>query len=242
MAKTNATKNKAPINEPVAKSPRSMPIERVAIGKLKPAAYNPRKITSAAKLGLKNAIDRFGMVQPVVWNKRTGNIVGGHQRFEVLREMGEVEIDAVVVDLNEADERALNLSLNNAAIQGDWDDGKLEEMLADMIALPEFDLSLSNDIRLDTILTKFSADDVDLSGFFDDDDSPGEKPSKLEDKGSGGSPAPSPGKTVTLLLNPDQAALFDKYIEILDEVRRSEGLGPVPLEDAVVLALGTFVS
>lgn len=145
----------------------AMPVERVPVGKLKPAAYNPRKISAAAKIGLKNAIDRFGVVQPIVWNKRTGNIVGGHQRFEVLKDMGAAEVDVVTVDLNDADERALNLSLNNAAIQGDWDDGKLEEMLADMIALPDFNVEMVHDIRLDTILTKFAADDIDLSGFFD---------------------------------------------------------------------------
>jgi DNA modification methylase len=168
----------------------AMPVERVPVGKLKPAAYNPRKISAAAKVGLKNAIDRFGVVQPIVWNKRTGNIVGGHQRFEVLKDMGAAEVDVVTVDLNEADERALNLSLNNAAIQGEWDDGKLEDMLADMIALPDFNVELVHDIRLDTILTKFSADDIDLSGFFDGaedvvDDAPSADARALTSGGSG---------------------------------------------------------
>lgn len=171
MAKTPKTATTSP------ETPNALhaaPMARIPIGQLHPAAYNPRKISAAAKVGLRNAIDRFGVVQPIVWNKRTGNIVGGHQRFEVLKDMGAEAVDVVTVDLNDADERALNLSLNNNAIQGEWDDGKLEDMLADMIALPDFSSELVHDIRLDTILAKFTADDIDLSGFFDEGDE--EKP------------------------------------------------------------------
>jgi len=56
-------------------------------------------------------------VEPIVWNKRTGNIVGGHQRLKVLLDMGMREVDCVVVDLDEAKEKALNLALNK--IQGE---------------------------------------------------------------------------------------------------------------------------
>jgi site-specific DNA-methyltransferase (adenine-specific) len=89
---------------------------------LKPATYNPRTITERALSGLKNSIDRFGAVSPIVWNERTGNIVGGHQRYKVLLEEGETETDVVVVDLSLDEEMALNIALNNPAIQGDWSD------------------------------------------------------------------------------------------------------------------------
>ena len=61
----------------------------------------------------------------MVWNRRTGFVVGGHQRLKVLLDMGETEIDCVVVDLEPAKEKALNLALNR--IQGDWDEAKLAE-------------------------------------------------------------------------------------------------------------------
>lgn len=163
--------SKAPATPPAERpKPATMELRRVPLTEIHPAAYNPRRITDAAKAGLRNAIERFGLVQPLVWNKRSGNLVGGHQRFEVLREMGEVEAEVTVVDLSEADERALNLTLNNAAIQGSWDDGKLETLLADMVEIPDFDADLLSGLRIDTLLAKFAEDEVDLTGFFDDDD------------------------------------------------------------------------
>jgi DNA modification methylase len=62
------------------------------------------------------------MVEPIVWNQRTGNIVGGHQRLKVLRDKGVEETDVVVVDFDSNEEVALNVTLNNPAIQGEFDD------------------------------------------------------------------------------------------------------------------------
>jgi DNA modification methylase len=59
-------------------------------------------------------------VQPVVWNKRTGNVVGGHQRLRALAAEGATEVDVAVVDLGDAEEKALNLALNSESIQGSW--------------------------------------------------------------------------------------------------------------------------
>jgi len=57
-------------------------------------------------------------VEPVIWNQKTGNVVGGHQRLKVLLDLGQTEIDCVVVDLDPQREKALNLALNK--IQGEW--------------------------------------------------------------------------------------------------------------------------
>ena len=56
-------------------------------------------------------------VEPVIWNRQTGNVVGGHQRLKVLIDLGQQEIDCVVVDLDLQREKALNIALNK--IQGD---------------------------------------------------------------------------------------------------------------------------
>ena len=107
-----------------------MQIKRMKLDKLRPAAYNPR---IALKPGdpefekLKNSIETFGNVEPIVWNKRTGNVVGGHQRLSVLKELGETETDVSVVDLSDADEKLLNVALNK--IKGDWDYDRLSELL-----------------------------------------------------------------------------------------------------------------
>ena len=65
----------------------NLQIEKVAINKLNPAKYNPRKDLKpgdAEYEKLKRSIDEFGYVETVIWNKRTGNIVGGHQRYKIL--------------------------------------------------------------------------------------------------------------------------------------------------------------
>ncbi len=70
------------------------------------------------------------MIIPVVWNKRTNRVVGGHQRLTVLENEGEIEVDVSVVDLDETQERQLNVALNK--IEGGWDEEKLAALLAEL--------------------------------------------------------------------------------------------------------------
>jgi len=98
-----------------------MLIEKVPASKLNPAAYNPRKDLKPGDKEyekLKRSIAEFGYVEPIIWNKTTGNVVGGHQRLKVLLDLGQTEIDCVIVELDDKREKALNLALNK--IQGDW--------------------------------------------------------------------------------------------------------------------------
>jgi len=82
------------------------------IAGLKPAPYNPRRISDEAMAGLTKSLERFGYVEPVVWNKRSGYVVGGHQRLEVLKKSKVKREHVVVVDLSPTDEKALNITLN----------------------------------------------------------------------------------------------------------------------------------
>jgi hypothetical protein len=95
-------------------------IRRMKLADMKPADYNPRVISDEAFEGLGNSIERFGMLAHIVWNKRTGNIVGGHQRYRHLASMGETETDVVVVDLDDNEEVALNITLNNKEVRGEF--------------------------------------------------------------------------------------------------------------------------
>lgn len=95
-------------------------VRRVKLTKLNPAAYNPRKIRDEAFEGLSGSIDRFGLISLIIWNERSGNIVGGHQRYKKLMRDGETETDVVVVDLDHDDEVALNIVLNSPQIRGDF--------------------------------------------------------------------------------------------------------------------------
>ncbi len=134
-----------------------MQIQKVNAVRLNPAAYNPRRDLKPGDKDyekLKRSIEEFGFVEPVVWNEATGNVVGGHQRLKVLLDMGETEIDCVVVNLGPEQEKALNLALNR--IQGGWDETKLAEVMADLDA-SAFDVSLTgfDAEEVDALMNKF---------------------------------------------------------------------------------------
>lgn len=110
-----------------------MEIVKMKLSELNPAAYNPRKALQPgdpAYEKLKASILSFGNVEPIVWNRATGNVIGGHQRLRVLLDLGETESEVSVVDLSEVDEKRLNIALNK--ITGEWDDEKLTSLLADL--------------------------------------------------------------------------------------------------------------
>ena len=131
---------------------------------LTPAPYNPRRIDDDAMAGLSSSIARFGNLQPVIWNKRSGYVVGGHQRLKVLAAQGRTTTDVVVVDLDAADERSLNVTLNNSAICGEFTDD-LQTLLAQ---IREDDATLFADLRMDALLAQPNA----MAGLTDPDDVP----------------------------------------------------------------------
>jgi len=94
----------------------------VLIGDIKPAKYNPRTISEAALSGLVESIRKFGMPQPLVVNKRSGVLVSGHQRLRAAEIIGMKEVPVVYVDLEPAQEKALNVTLNNRSIGGEFND------------------------------------------------------------------------------------------------------------------------
>ena len=111
-----------------------MNLQRIAVEKIKPAKYNPRKDLKPgdpAYEKIRRSLHDFGYVDPVIWNEVTGNIVGGHQRYKVLVNDGATEIDCVVVHIeNPSDEKALNIALNKAT--GEWEPAALADLLTDL--------------------------------------------------------------------------------------------------------------
>ena len=112
-------------------------IRRMKLSDLKPAEYNPRVISDSAKAGLTESLTKFGMLNLVVWNERTGNVVGGHQRLKVLQDLGETETDVMVVNLGDKHEQAMNIALNNKFIQGDYSQAALEQLKSAQVNLGE---------------------------------------------------------------------------------------------------------
>lgn len=118
-----------------------MEIVKVDINELICPEYNPRQITDDEMGKLKNSINEFGYVDPIIVNKHNNHIVGGNQRYEALKSLGYNEVD--VIFINEPDinrEKALNLALNK--ISGEWDFVKLADILDDL-ELNDFDISLT---------------------------------------------------------------------------------------------------
>ena len=105
-----------------------MIIENLDPATLVPAEYNPRRIDEHQLAALKRSLSRWGFVQPVIINERTGNIVGGHQRVTAAMELAMETVPVVRVTLDEAAEKALNIALNK--VSGEWEDDKLAELLA----------------------------------------------------------------------------------------------------------------
>lgn len=125
-----------------------MQIERKKIRDMDRAAYNPRieLIPGDTEYeNLRRSITTYGLIIPVVWNKRTNRVVGGHQRISVLENEGETEVDVSVVDLEETKERQLNVALNK--VEGGWDEEKLGDLLAEL--------------GEDAILTGFTQQEID---------------------------------------------------------------------------------
>ena len=81
------------------------------VSELNPAEYNPRVISKKAKEGLKTSLEKFGYIQDIVVNIRDGKntIVGGHQRLDALGLSPDDKIQVTTVDLNDDDEKALEM-------------------------------------------------------------------------------------------------------------------------------------
>ena len=120
-----------------------MLIKTIKIADINPAHYNPRKDLKPEDkeyLKLAKSMKEFDLVEPLVWNKRTGNLVGGHQRLKILKDIGQTEVEVSVVDLTDAKEKALNLALNK--ISGEWDLPLLKDLLQE-IDTGDFDIEIT---------------------------------------------------------------------------------------------------
>ena len=146
-----------------------MNIEKKNVKDLLPADYNPRKDLKPGDPEyekLKRSIEQFGYVEPVIWNEKTGRVVGGHQRLKVLTDMGITEVDVVVVDMDTEKEKALNIALNK--ISGEWDTEKLALVIADLqgtdfdVSLTGFDPEELEDLFRDDVKGGVKEDDFDV--------------------------------------------------------------------------------
>jgi len=157
---------------------------------LKPAEYNPRTISKHDFAALKKSITELGDLSGLVFNRSSGNIVGGHQRKEAYQELGgkieiieELETPNSVgtvargfvtigdekytyreVEWDDKRERIANMAANR--IQGEWDDDKLAELiysLKDESALPDSGFTVNEVTEILATVMEAGEDDADLT-------------------------------------------------------------------------------
>ncbi len=184
-----------------------MKIERKLIKDLNRAAYNPRvdlKPGDEEYEAILYSIEKYGLVQPIVWNQRTGNVISGHQRLTVLQNQGVQEVEVSVVDLDDIAEKQLNVALNK--VEGSWDNDKLSELLTEL--------------GDDAYHTGFTQEEIEslqneITSYFDD--SPDDEDDHDDDSGHSNGDF-SEGEDggyfcLTLTFNEDDRADIEAYIK-----------------------------
>ena len=147
-----------------------MRIQKMRLSDLNPATYNPRK---ALKSGdpeyekLKRSLEQFGYVELIVVNAANDNtVISGHQRLNVLKDMGVEEEDCILVELDADKEKALNIAMNK--ISGEWDKDKLALLITELqgqdfdVSLTGFDPAEIDDLFKDSLAEGVHDDDFDV--------------------------------------------------------------------------------
>ncbi len=141
-------------------------VETIHRSKLQGAEYNPRTIDDNARQRLAKALQKHGLVSTLVWNRRTGTLVSGHQRLQILDTLegtNDYTLTVAVVDVDAREEKQLNVQLNNPSMQGDWDIDKLALFKEDFEI--DFDELGFSDVDIDFL---FGGDER-FSKLFEDD-------------------------------------------------------------------------
>lgn len=156
--------------------------ENVSIlrSEIKEHPQNPRIITDSAKKKLKEKISEVGLLQPLIVNKRSGYLLGGHQRLAALDALERYKqgknnylLDVSMVDLDEKSEVDMLVFLNNPAAQGRWD----SNILAGLAEFTDFESMGFDKIDLDLIFNG----DQRFSNLFEDDQKTNETKQHLQD-------------------------------------------------------------
>ena len=180
-----------------------------------PANYNPREITKKQFAEIKESVDKFGLVDPLIVNihpNRKNILVGGHQRLQVIIDMGLKTAPCVEVNLDEKQEKELNIRLNKN--QGQWNYDNLANF---------FDVDNLVDWGFDSKELNFS-NVVELN----------ETMSAIDDEfnGEGNDFLPSQVRMVQLFLSSETEPIFRTQIEKLKQVYNAENI-----TDAVMTAI-----
>ena len=131
-------------------------IQRVCINKLIPYEKNAKIHNKNQIEKLKQRIEQFGFLTPVLIDKDF-NIIAGHGRTEAAKQLGLDKIPCVYIDgLSEHEKKAYILADNRLSELGEWDMDLLSEELED---LGDFDIDLLD----------FEIPEIDLQSYYGDE-------------------------------------------------------------------------
>jgi hypothetical protein len=166
-------KNKKDKTEAQLHPDQKFVVGRINRKQIKNAPYNPRQIDEHARKKLVGNITKKGLLEALVWNKQTGNLVSGHQRLSILDEraakkgLSNYLLDVAIVDLNEKEEKEQNVFFNNPDAQGTYDVDGLGKLIAD----EEIDYKVAG---FDDMTLQMMFEDTDYAvTMFDLDEAPG---------------------------------------------------------------------
>lgn len=147
-------------------------VKKIPRNQIKKADYNPRLIDENNLKKLTKDIRQHGLVTPLVWNKRTGVLVSGHQRLAAMDKIHrkkDYEVPVAVIDVDEKEEKQLNVQMNNPSLQGSWDLGALAELRDDGISFEDMgfnpadiDFMYDGEISYDSEDDQVDTDDNDV--------------------------------------------------------------------------------
>lgn len=154
-------------------------VKSIPRNQIKEADYNPRIIDEDNLKKLTKDIREHGLVTPLVWNKRTGVLVSGHQRLAAMDKIHrkkDCEVPVAVIDVDEKEERQLNVQMNNPSLQGSWDLNALADLRDDGVSFEDMGFNKADiDFMFDGEVD-FDANDDEFSGVDDGDNGTDKQP------------------------------------------------------------------
>jgi len=115
---------------PTKAQAQPLAIAYVAPSALRPHPRNPRRISAAARDRLRRGIEWTGMIDPIIARREDGLVLGGHQRLLVAEQAHMATVPVIYLEgLSDAEADAINVLLNNAEAQGEFDPDQLASLL-----------------------------------------------------------------------------------------------------------------
>ena len=163
-------------------------VSKIFIKNINPNKENPRQIDPDRFNKLNNSLSEFGLIEPIIINTKSNEIIGGHQRYNILldeytqngknKELFILNLGDISWVFSETDlkikskdyENALNIALNNDKAMGVYDESLLYDITLNLkekglLGLTQFeDSDLEElEVKLKTLEDDDSKDDVDVA-------------------------------------------------------------------------------